>query len=121
VRDLSETAIKIKVVNDVALIDEVDCTADLASRARFLYGARAEDDGDTTRPASQASPAGISFSATDRRGTRMPKVAVLLLAVIALSGCGAAKAARDTGQLFDKYGCMARELKGETPCQPEGI
>jgi hypothetical protein len=39
------------------------------------------------------------------------------MAALALAGCGAAKAARETGQLFDKYGCMARELKGESPCK----
>jgi hypothetical protein len=27
---------------------------------------------------------------------------------------------RETGQLFDKYGCMARQLKGETPCKADG-
>jgi hypothetical protein len=49
----------------------------------------------------------------------MLKITTLLFVILALSGCGAAKAARDTGQLFDKYGCMARELKGETPCKPD--
>jgi hypothetical protein len=43
-------------------------------------------------------------------------IAVLLVA--ALSGCGMGRAARDTGQMFDKYGCLAKELKGEKPCQP---
>lgn len=45
---------------------------------------------------------------------------VLLLAAAALSGCGAAKAARETGQMFDKYGCLARDLKGDKPCQDTG-
>jgi hypothetical protein len=27
---------------------------------------------------------------------------------------------RETGQLFDKYDCMARQLKGETPCKADG-
>ena len=51
----------------------------------------------------------------------MLKFAAIILAGLGLSGCGTAKAARDTGQLFDKYGCMAREFKGETPCKPEGV
>lgn len=46
------------------------------------------------------------------------RVAIALLALAALSGCGMGKAARDTGQMFDKYGCLAKELKGEKPCQP---
>jgi hypothetical protein len=48
------------------------------------------------------------------------KVAFIVLTFLALSACGAAKTARETGQLFDKYGCLARELKGEPPCKPEG-
>jgi hypothetical protein len=51
----------------------------------------------------------------------MLKIAAIFAVCLGLSGCGAAKAARDTGQLFDKYGCMARELKGETPCRPEDV
>ena len=48
------------------------------------------------------------------------KVAFIVLTFLVLSACGAAKTARETGQLFDKYGCLARELKGEPPCKPEG-
>jgi hypothetical protein len=40
----------------------------------------------------------------------------MLLVVLPLSACGAAGAARDTGRLFDKYGCLARDFKGEKPC-----
>lgn len=43
-------------------------------------------------------------------------IAVLIIA--ALSGCGMGKAARNTGEMFDKYGCLAKEFKGETPCEP---
>ena len=46
------------------------------------------------------------------------RAAIALLALAMLSGCGMSKAARDTGQMFDKYGCLAKELKGEKPCQP---
>jgi hypothetical protein len=49
--------------------------------------------------------------------------AILLLSIAAdLCGCGAAKAAKETGQMFDKYGCVARDFKGEPPCerQPAG-
>ena len=46
------------------------------------------------------------------------RYAVALLTVAALCGCGMGKAARDTGQMFDKYGCLAKQLKGEKPCQP---
>jgi len=35
-----------------------------------------------------------------------------------LTGCGAARTARETGQMFDKYGCLSKELKGEAPCPP---
>jgi hypothetical protein len=43
---------------------------------------------------------------------------MLLLLGLVLSGCGAERAAQHTGQLFDKYGCLAKEFKGEQPCQP---
>jgi hypothetical protein len=46
------------------------------------------------------------------------RAAVLLLSAALLAGCGAAKTARQTGQMFDKYGCLAKELKGEPPCPP---
>ena len=40
---------------------------------------------------------------------------------VLLSACGAAGAARDTGRLFDKYGCLARDFKGEKPCARTGL
>jgi len=46
------------------------------------------------------------------------RTVALLLAAALLAGCGAAKTARQTGQMFDKYGCLAKELKGEPPCPP---
>ena len=46
------------------------------------------------------------------------RYAVVLLMIAALCSCGMGKAARDTGQMFDKYGCLAKQLKGEKPCQP---
>jgi hypothetical protein len=49
----------------------------------------------------------------------MMRVIALALIVLTLAACGAARTARETGQLFDKYGCMARELKGEPPCKQE--
>jgi hypothetical protein len=45
------------------------------------------------------------------------RIAIALLACLAFSGCGMAKAARETGQTFDKYGCLARDFKSEPPCQ----
>jgi hypothetical protein len=44
---------------------------------------------------------------------------ILACAVLALTACGAAKATRDTAQIFDKYGCMARDFKGDPPCEAE--
>ncbi|MBC2886807.1 hypothetical protein H7Q97_15580 [Ochrobactrum sp. CM-21-5] len=39
---------------------------------------------------------------------------------IVLSGCGAGKAAMDAGKGFDRFACMSRNLKGESPCpQPD--
>lgn len=46
------------------------------------------------------------------------KTTIILLACLAVSSCGMAKAARQTGQTFDKYGCLARDFKGEPSCQP---
>jgi hypothetical protein len=45
------------------------------------------------------------------------KIVLLVLTALALASCGAAKAVRDTGQIFDKYGCLARDFKGEPPCK----
>src|SRR5262245_51553529 len=39
---------------------------------------------------------------------RLMKLGVLILIVLSLAACGAATTARETGQLFDKYGCLAR-------------
>ena len=44
--------------------------------------------------------------------------AVLLVVAVALAGCGMGRAAQHTGELFDKYGCLAKEFKGENPCTP---
>ncbi|MEJ5080004.1 MULTISPECIES: hypothetical protein [unclassified Ochrobactrum] len=41
---------------------------------------------------------------------------VLLMSLAVLSGCGAGKAAMDAGKGFDRFGCMSRNMKGETPC-----
>ncbi|WP_436123018.1 hypothetical protein [Aminobacter sp. LjRoot7] len=46
------------------------------------------------------------------------RVTIALLACLAVSACGMAKAARTGGQTFDKYGCMARDFKGQPPCDP---
>ncbi len=44
------------------------------------------------------------------------RIAIIILACLALSACGMAKAARVGGQTFDKYGCLARDFKGHAPC-----
>ncbi len=46
--------------------------------------------------------------------------AVLALTALPLAGCGgAARTAADTGKGFDRFGCMSRNFKGQTPCPPE--
>jgi hypothetical protein len=45
------------------------------------------------------------------------KIVLLVLAALALASCGAAKAARDTGKIFDKYGCLARDFNDQPPCK----
>ena len=45
-------------------------------------------------------------------------VALVIAGGAALSACGAAEMARDTGRMFDRYGCLARQWKGEPPCPP---
>jgi hypothetical protein len=45
------------------------------------------------------------------------KTAMVILVGLTVAGCGAASAARESGKLFDKYGCLAREFKGEPPCK----
>ncbi|MCX2697005.1 MULTISPECIES: hypothetical protein [Ochrobactrum] len=48
------------------------------------------------------------------------KYFVLLIVLTTLSGCGAGKAAMDAGKGFDRFACMSRNIKGETPCpQPD--
>ncbi|MEO9339027.1 hypothetical protein ABFT80_16550 [Mesorhizobium sp. SB112] len=44
----------------------------------------------------------------------------LALVGLSLAGCGAGKAVSNAGQKFDKYGCIARDFKGETPCDESG-
>jgi hypothetical protein len=53
---------------------------------------------------------------------RMPdkiKLATLLLLAIALCGCGMSRTVHETAVKADKYGCLAKQLKGEGPCQPD--
>jgi cytochrome c551/c552 len=45
------------------------------------------------------------------------KIVLLVLAASALASCGAAKAARDTGMIFDKYGCLARDFNDQPTCK----
>lgn len=49
------------------------------------------------------------------------KKLVILMSLAVLSGCGGAgKAAMDAGKGFDRFACMSRNFKGETPCpQPD--
>lgn len=47
------------------------------------------------------------------------RITVAVLACLTVSACGMAKAARETGQTFDKYGCLARDFKGQPPCAPD--
>jgi hypothetical protein len=44
---------------------------------------------------------------------------LVLAALLTLAGCGMGKAYSDTGKMFDKYGCMARDIKGQPPCPAE--
>ncbi|WP_309083710.1 hypothetical protein [Chelativorans sp.] len=44
--------------------------------------------------------------------------AAVALAIF-LAGCGAASAVRTTGEGFDRAECLAREFKGEPPCEAE--
>ncbi|MBB6466713.1 hypothetical protein HNQ96_002578 [Aminobacter lissarensis] len=46
------------------------------------------------------------------------RVTIALFACLSVSACGMAKAARTSGQTFDKYGCLARDFKGQPPCDP---
>jgi hypothetical protein len=50
------------------------------------------------------------------------RTAAILVLTLALSGCGLngmARAAHGTDRMFDKYGCLSRQLKGEEPCRTE--
>jgi hypothetical protein len=49
------------------------------------------------------------------------RIIIALLGCLVVSGCGMAKAARETGKTFDKYGCLARDFKGEPPCKPDNL
>ena len=44
------------------------------------------------------------------------RAAVVFALALTLSGCGMGRAVHETGQLADKYGCLAKELKGEASC-----
>ncbi len=47
---------------------------------------------------------------------KMTRLVVLLALAAAPAGCGGmARSARQTGQMFDNYGCLAQQLKGK-PC-----
>jgi hypothetical protein len=48
-------------------------------------------------------------------------VGFILGAGAGLSGCGMAKTYSDTGKMFDKYGCMARDIKGQPACPQDGF
>lgn len=44
---------------------------------------------------------------------------ILLLALSGmLAGCGMGAAARDTSDILDRYGCLSRDFRGDTPCEP---
>jgi len=47
------------------------------------------------------------------------RLVLLAVAVLSLAGCGMGKAVSDTGKMFDKYGCMARDFKGQAPCEQQ--
>ena len=75
---------------------------------------------------SEKSQCSLAFSRTamnlprGRHGSMLVmRTAIALLCCLAISGCGMAKAARETGQTFDKYGCLARDFKGQPPCEPD--
>lgn len=49
----------------------------------------------------------------------MKPLAMILMTMV-LAACGAGKAAMDAGKGFDRFACMSRNMKGETPCpQPD--
>jgi hypothetical protein len=64
----------------------------------------------TTAITDDICPAGLPPRRVDTGQLSLAMLIVLLvLTTLVLAGCGVAKAARDTGQIFDKYGCLARE------------
>jgi hypothetical protein len=74
----------------------------------------------TTAITDDICPAGLPPRRADTGQFSLAvKIVLLVLTTLALANCGAAKAARDTGQIFDKYGCLARDFKGEPPCKAD--
>jgi hypothetical protein len=62
----------------------------------------------------------ILFAGNQSDSVQVTRIAIALVACLAVSGCGGmAKAARETGQTFDRYGCLAKDFKGEPPCEPD--
>jgi len=47
------------------------------------------------------------------------RLTLFALALLSLAGCGMGKAVSDTGKMFDKYGCMSRDIKGQEPCEAQ--
>lgn len=47
------------------------------------------------------------------------RLAIVILSCLALSACGMAKAVNTGAKTFDKYGCMAKDFKGQPPCEAE--
>ncbi len=61
---------------------------------------------------------GVSIGATMKKKPVLSAAAAVALAIF-LAGCGAASAVRTTGEGFDRAECLAREFKGEPPCEAE--
>ena len=47
------------------------------------------------------------------------RTAAILVLALALAGCGMGRAAYQTSQLADKYGCLAKQVKGKAQCPPD--
>jgi hypothetical protein len=72
-----------------------------------------------TTSGADAQMESILFPVKRTDSVRVMRIAIALVACLAVSGCGGmAKAARETGQTFDRYGCLAKDFKGEPPCEP---
>jgi hypothetical protein len=71
----------------------------------------------TTAIIDDGCPAGPHRRADASQLSLAMKIVLLVLAALALASCGAAKAARDTGMIFDKYGCLARDFNDQPPCK----